>query len=133
MIRALFEVIPAPEVMEYHGEVPTAFIDLTAFSPLAEMRGSPPEAARPVPSAPSVAHWMHPGSTPAATEPDLPQLERFKALMAENHWPVHVARMLFDRQYAYGRLLLAHASCNYELRLLALGLFKVFQSRGQSH
>jgi hypothetical protein len=133
MINATPETIPAAEAMEYHGDIPTAFANLTAFSPLAEMRGSQPEPVRAAPDAPSVGTWMQPGRPPITHGLDLPQLERFKALMGENHWPVHVARMLFDRQYAYDRIVLAHTSRNFELRTLALGLFKVYQQRGPNH
>lgn len=127
-----YETIPAPEAMEYHGELPTAFADLSAFSPLADMRGKQ-EQVPAVPSAPSVSAWMSPNRTPIAPTVELPQLERFKELMGQDHWPVHVARMLFDRQYAYDRIVLAHTSRNFELRTLALNLFKLYQSRGQSH
>jgi hypothetical protein len=126
-----YETIPAPEAMSYHGDLPTAFADLTAFSPLAEVRGKAETAA--APGAPSVSAWMSPNRTPIAPTMELPQLERFKALMALDHWPVHVARMLFDRQYAYDRIVLAHTSRSFELRTLALELFKIYQSRGINH
>jgi hypothetical protein len=128
-----FDTIPAPEAMEYHGELPTAFAELSVFSPLAEMRGAARAQTPPVPNTPSVAAWMSPHRTPVAPTLELPQLERFKTLMGQEHWPVHVARMLFDRQYAYDRIVLAHTSRSFELRTLAQDLFKVYQSRGQSH
>jgi hypothetical protein len=142
MIKATAELIPTAEAAEYHGEIPTAFADLSAFSPLADMRGGRPKAPVPVrvevevleeSNMPSVATWMQSGRPPVTQGLELPQLERFRTLMAENHWPVHVARMLFDRPYAYDRIVLAHTSRNFELRTLALGLFKVYQQRSQNH
>ncbi len=55
---------------------------------------------------------------------DLWTLARFKDLMAGEGWPVHAARMIFDRVYAHERLAFAHSSANDALRRLALDLFR---------
>ena len=55
---------------------------------------------------------------------DLWTLARFKDLMAGEGWPVHAARMIFDRVYAHERLAFAHSSANEPLRRLALDLFR---------
>jgi hypothetical protein len=127
MAHAL-EMIPAPEVTEYHGEVPTAFADLTAFSPLGEIRQDPVHS---VPAAVAPVAWAPPAGNASGLE--LPELERFRALMADAHWPVHVPRMLADRRYACDRIVLAQASPSPQLRALALSLFKVLQARSHSH
>jgi hypothetical protein len=139
MNNAVFEAIPTPEAMEYHGETPTAFADLSAFSPLAEMRGLRPEPAHPALQGCPMAAWTpstHP-RPPAASlttqmlTADPRHLERFKELMAQEYWPVDASRMLADRKYACDRIVLAHTSPSLELRALAQRLFKVFQA--QSH
>jgi len=130
--NAKYDTIPAPEVMDYHGELPTAFAKLTAFASI-PVEGARFDSEPEVPATPSVGTWMQPSRSPVAQNVELADLERFKALMGESHWPVHVARMLFDRQYAYDRIVLAHTSRNFELRTLALNLFKMYQARGQNH
>lgn len=70
--------------------------------------------------------------TPLAV--DVWTLSRFRALMAEEGWPVHAARMLFDRVYAHERLAFAHSSANQILRDLALDLFRRMHAEdGLSH
>lgn len=54
---------------------------------------------------------------------ELPALQHFRALMAAQGHTVQVARMCFDRLYAYERIALAHAGNDEELRALALQLF----------
>ena len=54
---------------------------------------------------------------------DLHALQRFHVLMASEGHPVQMARMCFDRLYAYERIALAHASGDPALRRLALQLF----------
>lgn len=98
----------------------------TAFGALEDA----PEGAS---TTPTVAAWLHPDRAPAAPGVQLEQLERFKGLMAEQGWPVHVARMLFDRLYAFDRIVLAHTSADGPLRALALDLFRLYQQRGAPH
>ena len=70
-------------------------------------------------------------STPPSPEParpvalieDLKTLGRFRAKMAEQAQTVNVARMMFDRPYAFERIALAHSSADESLQRLALQLF----------
>lgn len=65
---------------------------------------------------------------------DVWTLTRFRMLMADEGWPVHTARMLFDRVYAHERLAFAHSSANVPLRDLALELFRrMHADDGLSH
>lgn len=124
--------LPAPQVIDHTDDVPSDFAAMSAFAPLFDRAGRATLATEPVP-VPSVGQWLRPGVTPLAPALQLEQLERFKVLMADNGWPVHVARMLFDRLYAYDRIVLAHTSASYELRGLALEMFRILQARGQQH
>lgn len=63
-------------------------------------------------------------AAPSPLNVDLWTLARFKDLMAAEGWPVHAARMIFDRVYAHERLAFAHSSANDALRRLALDLFR---------
>ncbi|MEO8153316.1 MAG: hypothetical protein ABI605_09630 [Rhizobacter sp.] len=54
---------------------------------------------------------------------DLKTLGRFRGKMAEQALPVNVARMMFDRPYAFDRIALAHSSADASLQRLALQLF----------
>jgi len=60
---------------------------------------------------------------PVALIEDLKALARFRAKMAEQAQPVNVARMMFDRPYAFERIALAHSSADETLQRLALQLF----------
>jgi len=60
---------------------------------------------------------------PVALIDDLKTLGRFRSLMAEQELPVNVARMMFDRPYAFDRIALAHSSADEALQRLALRLF----------
>ena len=122
--------IPRPEVIEYdQNELPSEFARLSAFAPLYGSEFAPTEPAR----APSVAQWLSPAHDPVAPELDFPRLDRFKNLMNAHGWPVHTARMLFDRKYAYDRLVLASSSQDAELRRFATELFGVYRRRGAAH
>jgi hypothetical protein len=122
--------IPAPQVIDHTDNIPTDFSALSAFAPLFDRTADDGAASAQIPS---VGQWLQPQATPLAPTMDLQQLERFKELMVGEGWPVHVARMLFDRLYAYDRIVLAHTSASYELRGLALDLFRILQARGQRH
>lgn len=122
--------IPAPQVIDHTDNVPTDFAAMSAFAPLFDREA---EATLPSAQIPSVGQWLKPQVTPLSQSMDLQQLERFKTLMQGEGWPVHVARMLFDRLYAYDRIVLAHTSASYELRGLALDLFRILQARGPRH
>lgn len=76
--------------------------------------------ARPVPL-PSVA--------PLAPSVSLDELVVFKARMAAEGRTVHLARMCYDRPYAFERVADAHASAQEGLRRQALSLFQAYQRR----
>ena len=54
---------------------------------------------------------------------DLKTLGRFRSKMAEQALVVNVARMMFDRPYAFERIALGHSSADESLQRLALQLF----------
>ena len=56
-------------------------------------------------------------------------LPRFKSLMAADGQDVHLARLCYDKLYAYERIAVAHASGGEELRRLALELFQIYHRR----
>jgi hypothetical protein len=60
---------------------------------------------------------------PVALIEDLKALARFRTKMAEQAQPVNVARMMFDRPYAFERIAMAHSSADESLQRLALQLF----------
>lgn len=63
------------------------------------------------------------GERPVALIDDLKTLGRFRSKMAEQSLPVNVARMMFDRPYAFDRIALGHSSADEGLQRLALQLF----------
>lgn len=54
---------------------------------------------------------------------DLKTLGHFRSKMAEQGLPVNVARMMFDRPYAFDRIAVGHSSADASLQRLALQLF----------
>ena len=64
------------------------------------------------------------GTWPGGSEPVLQALGRFRELMASQGEGVHIARMCFDRLYAFERIAAAHATNHGPLRELALHLFQ---------
>jgi len=71
------------------------------------------------------------GARPARPTRAVPGIEwqmgavlRFKSMMAAEGHAVQVARMCFDRRYAFERIALAHTSSRDPLRRLALELFQ---------
>ncbi len=56
-------------------------------------------------------------------------LLRFKSLMAADGQHVHLARLCYDKLYAYERIAAAHASASDDLRRLALELFQIYHRR----
>lgn len=64
------------------------------------------------------------GTWPGGSEPVLHALGRFRELMASQGEGVHIARMCFDRLYAFERIAAAHATNHGPLRELALHLFQ---------
>lgn len=73
-------------------------------------------------------------SRPVALIDDLKALGRFRRMMAEQALSVNVARMMFDRPYAFDRIALAHSSADESLQRLALRLFAQYtKPEGSSH
>jgi hypothetical protein len=64
-----------------------------------------------------------------AEELGIGALLRFKSLMAAEAQHVHLARLCYDRLYAYERFAAAHASASDDLRRLALELFQIHHRR----
>lgn len=64
------------------------------------------------------------GADPSGSDAGLRTLQQFRHRMADQGHSVQLARMCFDRLYAYERIALAHASDDEHLRALALRLFQ---------
>ena len=73
-----------------------------------------------------------PSTLPTGVHLSVAALLQFKQLMAREHWPVHVARMCYDRLYAYERIAQAHASADAPLRRVALQLFQAYHRLDQA-
>ena len=56
-------------------------------------------------------------------------LLRFKSMMALEGQTVHLARLCYDKLYAYERIAVAHSSSDDNLRRLALELFQIYHRR----
>src|SRR6202000_1888935 len=56
-------------------------------------------------------------------------LLRFKSMMALEGQTVHLARLCYDKLYAYERIAAAHACSDEGLRRLALELFQIYHRR----
>ena len=56
-------------------------------------------------------------------------LLRFKSMMAVEGHTVHLARLCYDKLYAYERIATAHACSDEGLRRLALELFQIYHRR----
>jgi len=70
-------------------------------------------------------------SRPVAADVGMGALLRFKSLMAIEGQTVHVARMCYDRQYAFERIANAHTSAFDPLRRVALELFQAYHRRDE--
>ena len=69
---------------------------------------------------------------PVALIEDLKALGRFRSKMAQQALSVNVARMMYDRPYAFDRIALAHSSADVSLQRLALQLFAHYSDKGSS-
>jgi hypothetical protein len=56
-------------------------------------------------------------------------LLRFKSLMVQEGQTVHLARLCYDKLYAYERIAVAHSCSDEGLRRLALELFQIYHRR----
>jgi hypothetical protein len=97
-------MLPLPQVTELD-ELPAEFTADTLWPGLGQRR---------VPAAQCEAHL------------DVALLQEFKLLMGLEAWPVQIARMCYDRLYAYERIAQAHASASAALRQVALQLFHAY-------
>ncbi|TDM09470.1 MAG: hypothetical protein C4K60_09460 [Ideonella sp. MAG2] len=66
-----------------------------------------------------------------ADELGMGALLRFRSLMVQQGQTVQVARMCFDKIYAYERIASAHATESEPLRRLALELFQAYHRRDE--
>jgi hypothetical protein len=107
---------PVPEINELQ-QTPKGFLPFDAM-----LAARPPRAARS-----QVAGF----STTAlgAEELGIGALLRFKSMMAAEGQTVHLARLCYDKLYAYERIAAAHASSDQALRHLALELFQIYHRR----
>jgi hypothetical protein len=64
-----------------------------------------------------------------AEELGIGALLRFKSLMTAEGQHVHLARLCYDRLYAYERFAAAHAGGSDDLRRLSLELFQIHHRR----
>lgn len=72
-----------------------------------------------------------PPAGPACGQLGVGALLQFRLLMAQEGQSVQVARMAYDRLYAYDRIAAAHACAHDPLRRLALELFQAYHWREQ--
>ena len=75
---------------------------------------------------------FRPSASVLGFEPDMGALLKFRSQMALHGQPVQVARMCFDRRYAFERIAQAHACGEDRLRRLALELFQAYHRREES-
>ncbi len=108
-------MIPVPEATVPR-QVPIEFLPL---EPASAMRPRPSRSGFGLPG----------GSARQADELGLGALMRFKSMMAADGHRVHLARLCYDRLYAYERIAVAHTSSDDALRRLALELFQIYHRR----
>ncbi|MED5621204.1 hypothetical protein [Ideonella sp. BN130291] len=71
-------------------------------------------------------------SLPSGVHLSVGVLLQFRQMMGLEHWPVQLARMCYDRLYAYERIAQAHASASPALRDIALQLFHAYHRLDQA-
>lgn len=92
-----------------------------------------PQAPSHTPSCPPMAAValsrspLLPRRLPLARGASMADMLRFQALMAGEGQTVQVARMCYDRPYAFDCIASAHASASDPLRRLALHLFRAYE------
>ena len=112
-------MIPVPQVNELQ-QTPKDFLPFDAA-----LAARPPRATRSSIAGFSTTHMQ-------ADELGVGALLRFKSMMAVEGQTVHLARLCYDKLYAYERIAAAHASDNDSLRRLALELFQIYHRRSQA-
>ena len=109
-------MIPVPQINELQ-QTPTGFLPFDAA-----LAARPQRATRSSIAGFSTTH-MH------AEELGVGALLRFKSMMAAEGQTVHLARLCYDKLYAYERIAAAHACSDEGLRRLALELFQIYHRR----
>lgn len=109
-------MIPVPEINELQ-RTPGDFLPFDVA-----LAARPPRAARSSIAGFSTTHMQ-------AEELGVGALLRFKSMMALEGQTVHLARLCYDKLYAYERIAAAHASGDGALRRLALELFQIYHRR----
>jgi hypothetical protein len=109
-------MIPVPQI----NELQQTGSDFLPFD--AALASRPPRAARSSIAGFSTTHMQ-------ADELGVGALLRFKSMMALEGQTVHLARLCYDKLYAYERIAAAHASSDENLRRLALELFQIYHRR----
>ena len=107
---------PVPQVNELQ-QSPKEFLPFDAA-----LASRPPRASRSQVAGFSTTHMQ-------ADELGVGALLRFKSMMAVEGQTVHLARLCYDKLYAYERIAAAHASNDENLRRLALELFQIYHRR----
>jgi hypothetical protein len=107
---------PVPQINDLQ-QTPKNFLPFDAA--LAER---PPRANRSTIAGFSTTHMQ-------AEELGVGALLRFKSMMAVEGHTVHLARLCYDKLYAYERIATAHSCSDDGLRRLALELFQIYHRR----
>ena len=107
---------PVPQVNELQ-QTPKDFLPFDAA-----LAARPPRASRSSIAGFSTTHMQ-------ADELGVGALLRFKSMMAHEGQSVHLARLCYDKLYAYERIAVAHSSGDDNLRRLALELFQIYHRR----
>ncbi len=110
---------PVPQINDLQ-QTPADFMPFDAA-----LAARPPRAPRSQIAGFSTTHMQ-------ADELGVGALLRFKSLMAHEGQTVHLARLCYDKLYAYERIAAAHACSDENLRRLALELFQIYHRRGAS-
>ena len=110
---------PVPQINDLQ-QIPSDFLPFDAA-----LAKSPPRASRSSIAGFSTTHL-------GAEELGVGALLRFKSMMALEGQTVHLARLCYDKLYAYERIAAAHASGDEKLRRLALELFQIYHRRQQA-
>jgi len=114
-------MVPAHEVSEPRAAAPAS---ASGFLPFGIAPGNAP--VRAFESTPAPTPTPH---DPTGLELGMGALMRFKSLMALEGHDVQLARMCYDRLYAYERFALAHAGGTDALKRLSLELFQIYHRR----
>jgi hypothetical protein len=110
---------PVPQINDLQ-QIPSDFLPFDAA-----LAARAPRASRSQVAGFSTTHMQ-------AEELGVGALLRFKSMMALEGQTVHLARLCYDKLYAYERIAAAHTSGDENLRRLALELFQIYHRRQQA-